>query len=174
MTEPTEPTASPGSSRTPDERRPSTIRRRLDRAPGERLAARPDPSPVAAIDLGSPARAIWMGAIGAGIGVVAFLVLAIGFTFSAGLLVVAVFSGRFVGLFVRAGAGRSLSSPARVVVAVLVFLAAMTVAVTATWLWSRIEGGDLPLADYLDQAYGTPLIALEFMVGTLTAWWSAR
>jgi hypothetical protein len=50
----------------------------------------------------------------------------------------------------------------------------MAVAIAATWLWSHLEGGDLPLADYLDQAYGTPLIALEFMVGTLTAWWSAR
>jgi hypothetical protein len=115
-----------------------------------------------------------MGAIGAVIGVVTFLVLAIGFTFTAGLLVAAVFSGRFVGLFVRAGAGRSMSSPARVVVAVLVFLVAMTMAMLATWLWARAEGGDLPLGDYLDQAYGTPLIALEFMAGTITAWWSAR
>ena len=123
---------------------------------------------------GSPGRAIALGTLGAAVGVAIFLVLAIGFSFTAGLLVVAIFIGRFVGLFVRAGAGGTVSSAGRVLAAVAIFLVAMLVAVVATWLWSRIEGGDLTPGDYLDQVYGTPLIALEFMLGTLMAWWSAR
>jgi hypothetical protein len=174
MTGPSEPSATPGPPAAPDDPDPQSGPRRLDRAPGERLAAAPVASTADAMTAGSLARAVGMGAIGGGIGIVVYLILAIGFTFTAGLLVVAIFTGRFVGLFVRAGAGRSLSSPARAVVAVVVFLAALSVTIAATWLWSRVEGGDLALADYLDQAYGTPLISLEFMVGTLTAWWSAR
>jgi hypothetical protein len=115
-----------------------------------------------------------MGIVGGAVGVAIFLVLAIGFSFTAGLLVVAIFTGRFIGLFIRAGAGSTMSSAARVATAVVIFLFAMVVAMAATWLWSRVEGGDLALVDYLDQVYGTPLIALEFMLGTLLTWWSAR
>ncbi len=115
-----------------------------------------------------------MGILGASIGTLIFLILAVGFDFSAGLLIVAVFTGRFIGLFVRAGAAGTLSSPARVAVAVAIFLVAMTVAIVVTWLAAGLEGGVLSLGDYLDQAYGTPLISLEFMLGTLMAWWSAR
>ena len=55
-----------------------------------------------------------MGILGAVVGIAVFLILAIGFSFSAGLLIVAIFTGRFIGLFVRAGAAGTLSSPARV------------------------------------------------------------
>ena len=115
-----------------------------------------------------------MGIVGGLVGVAIFLLLAVGFSFTAGLLVVAIFTGRFVGLFVRAGAGGTMSSAARVAVAVTIFLVAMAVASLATWLISHVEGGDLTLPDYLDQVYGTPLVALEFMLGTLMTWWSAR
>jgi hypothetical protein len=172
MSQPPGPTAQPEPSPTSSEPEAPPSPRRLDRAPGERLVAT---TPVAVpVDAGSPIRAIAMGAVGAAIGGVVFLVLAIGFAFTAGLLVVALFIGRFVGLFVRAGAGQSLSSPARVVLAVVTFLVAMAAAIVTTWLWSHAEGGDLSLSEYLDQVYGPPLIALEFMVGTLMAWWSAR
>jgi len=171
MNQPPGRAAQPGSPPTSSEPDPPSPRR-LDRAPGERLVAT---APVAVpVDAGSPVQAIAMGAVGAAIGGVVYLVLAIGFRFTAGLLVVALFIGRFVGLFVRAGAGQSLSSPARVVVAVVVFLVAMAAAIVSTWLWSHAEGGNLSLGDYLDQVYGLPLIALEFMGGTLMAWWSAR
>ncbi len=172
MSEPTEPTEAPSPSPTPGESGPPPGRR-LDTPPGRRVAA--GGSTGTAVDsAGSPARAVVMGVVGAAIGVAVFLVLAIGFSYSAGLLIVSIFTGRFIGLFVRAGAAGTVSSPARVVVAVVVFLVAQTVAILVTWLWSHVEGGDLGLADYLDQAYGTPLIALEFMLGTLMAWWSAR
>ncbi len=86
----------------------------------------------------------------------------------------AVFTGRFVGLFVRAGAAGTLSSPARTVLAVVIFLVAMTVSIVATWLSAGLEGGVLPFADFLDQSYGTPLVSLQFMLGTLMAWWASR
>jgi hypothetical protein len=168
----------PGPSGGSDESapgEPEAPRRRLERAPGERLA-RPVASPAdgEAVSDGSPTRAVGMGIVGAGVGIAVFLILAIGFSFSAGLLIVAIFTGRFIGLFVRAGAAGTLSSPARALVSVVIFLIALGAAVVVTWLWSRVEGGDLGLGDYLDQVYGIPLVALEFMLGTLMASWSAR
>jgi hypothetical protein len=154
---------------------PGAPRRRLERAPGERLA-RPVAAPADgdAGSVGSPTRAVQMGILGAALGIAVFLILAIGFSFSAGLLIVAIFTGRFIGLFVRAGAAGTLSAPARALVSIVIFLVALSAAVVVTWLWSHVEGGDLGLADYLDQVYGIPLVALEFMLGTLMAWWSAR
>jgi hypothetical protein len=174
MTGPSEPQPRPPVGPTPGETGGDVPRRRLERAPSERLTEDDSSSGRAATPSGSPGRAIALGALGGLVGVAIFLVLAIGFSFTAGLLVVAIFIGRFVGLFVRSGAGATLSSAARVVTAVAIFLVALLVALVATWLWSRVEGGDLALLDYLDQVYGTPLIALEFMLGTLMTWWSAR
>ncbi len=149
--------------------------RRLDRAPGERLAGGPSGEPATgAGGSGSAGRAVAMGLVGAGIGIGSFLVLAIPLSVSPGLIVVALFMARFVGLFVRAGAAGSVSSPARVSVAVAIFLAAIAVANVATWLWARHEGGVLGLTAFLDETYGSPLLALEAMLGTLAAWWSAR
>lgn len=174
MTGPSEPQSNPPSSPTPDATGGEQPRRRLERAPSEGLTGEEPTSGRGTSPSTSLARGIALGALGALVGVAIFLVLAIGFSFTAGLLIVAIFTGRFVGLFVRSGAGSTLSSAARVVTAVGIFLVALLVALVATWLWSRVEGGDLGLGDYLDQVYGTPLIALEFMLGTLMTWWSAR
>ena len=176
MTGPTDARPSQGSTPASGDPGDDPPRRLLERAPGERLAGA-DPAggtPGGGSSEGSPGRAIIMGIAGGAIGVAIFLILAIGFSFSAGLLIVAIFTGRFIGLFVRAGGGETLSSAGRVLAAIIIFLAALVVAMVATWLWSRGEGGDLGLVDYLDQVYGTPLIALEFMLGTLVTWWSAR
>jgi len=123
---------------------------------------------------GSPARAVGMGIFGAAVGLAVFLLLAIVFSFTAGLVVVAIFTGRFVGLFVRAGAAGSLSSPARTVVALVIFLIGMTLALGITWLVAGLQGGVLSFGAFLDETYGTPLIALEYMLGTLMTWWSAK
>jgi hypothetical protein len=157
----------------PGETGPPSIRRRLERSPAERFR-RASPSAQTDADEGSPARAIGMGIVGAIVGVVLFLILAIGFAYTIGLIVVAIFTGRFVGLFVRAGAAGSLASPARALVAIVIFLVALSVAIVVTWVVAGLEGGDLSLGPYLEQAYGTPIVALEFMLGTLMAWWSAR
>lgn len=180
MTDPIHPATdeaeAPTAAPIPGEPAAPTGRRTLDRAPGERFPG----GRGAALDAfeaagdGTPGRAVAMGGVGAVVGVVVFLVLAIPFAFTAGLVVVAIFMARVVGLLVRAGAAGSLSSPARVVAAVVIVLGGLTVANVALWLWALAEGGVLPLPRYLDEAYGTPLIALQFMLGTLTAWWSAR
>ena len=165
------PPGPPGDA-PPDE--PATPRRRLERAPGERLAGPEIAADGTAASVGSRTRAVQMGILGAVVGIAVFLILAIGFSFSAGLLIVAIFTGRFIGLFVRAGAAGTMSSPARSLVSVVIFLVALGAAVVVTWLWSHVEGGDLGLAEYLNEVYGVPLVALEFMLGTLMAWWSAR
>jgi hypothetical protein len=159
-------------SRTPGETGPPDGRRRLTRSPGERFLRTRADATVAS--WGSRTRAIAMGIVAAIIGVGIFLVLAIVYTFTAGLVIVAVFTGRFIGLFVRAGAGGSLGPPARTLVSIVIFLVSLSLATLATWLVAGLEGGVLPLGDYLEQTYGTPIVALEFMLGTLMAWWSAR
>ena len=176
MTGPTEPSPPPEStepSRIPGETGPPVARRQLDHAPGERFRpASPAGATVAAA--GSPTRAIGMGIVGALVGVGVFLVLAIAYSYTAGLVVVAIFTGRFIGLFVRAGAAGSLASPARTLVSIVIFLVALAGAILTTWLVAGLQGGVLSLGDYLEQAYGAPIVALEFMLGTLMAWWSAR
>lgn len=92
---------------------------------------------------------------------------------SAGLAVVAFFMGRLVGAMVRVGGGRTLSSPARVSLAILLSLGGIAIGQIGIWLFARSEGGALDLGAYLFQTFG-PLVPLEFMIATLTAWWSAR
>ena len=176
MTEPTEPTAAEEPAGSPGEAAPGSTRRRLDRPPADRFGQGRDEATDngSTLDGASPSRAIAMGIVGAAIGTTIYLVLAIVFSFTAGLIVVAIFTGRFIGLFVRAGAAGTLSSPARVTVSVVIFLVAMSIAIVGTWLAAGMEGGVLPLGEYLDDAYGTPLISLEYMLGTLMAWWSSR
>jgi hypothetical protein len=160
-------------SRIAGETGPPLVRRRLANRPGDRFRRGPSDDGTA-VARGSPVRAIALGVMGAVIGIAIFLVLAIGFSFTAGLVIVAVFTGRFVGLFVRAGAAGSLASPARALLSIVIFLGALSLVLLITWFAARSEGGVLPLGDYLEQAYGTPIVALEYMLGTLMAWWSAR
>ena len=140
MTGPSEPRPDRQGGPAPSETGGDAPRRRLDRAPSERLTGADSSSGRAATPTGSPGRAIALGALGGFVGVAIFLVLAIGFSFTAGLLVVAIFIGRFVGLFGRSGAGATLSSAARVVTAVAIFLVALLVALVAIWLWSPRRG----------------------------------
>ena len=112
-------------------------------------------------------------------------------SFSAGLVVIAFFLGRIVGLSVVSGAQAAvpsaarpragsapapraeLSGPARTVVAVVLSVLAISGALVATWLYGRSTGGVLGLGDYLAQTLG-PIAPLEYIVATLAAWWSSR
>ncbi len=94
-------------------------------------------------------------------------------SFSAGLVVVAFFLGRIVGLSVRAGARESFSSATRTSVAVLISLGAVTVALVATWVFARQTGGVLGPWEYLTETLG-PIVPLQYMVATLAAWWTSR
>ena len=90
-TSPTELPVEPTDARGGEVVEPTT-RRRLERAPADRLAgadpSSTDASGAAAVaGAGSAGRAVAMGAVGAVIGVTVYLILAIGFSFTAGLLV---------------------------------------------------------------------------------------
>ncbi len=121
----------------------------------------------------SPGRGVLFGLVGALIGVSILVVFGAVFSYSVGLLVVAFFLGRIVGYTVRAGALDSLSSATRVSVSILIVLAGLTIAQLAIWVWSRIQGGSLDPWPFLLDTYG-PLLPLEYMTATLTAWWSGR
>jgi hypothetical protein len=120
----------------------------------------------------SPTRALGLGSLTAAILAVVLAVLGGPASFSAGLVIVAFFMGRLVGAMVRVGAGDTLSSPARVVLAILISLAGIGAGQLGIWVFSRTEGGVLDVASYLG-SFG-PLVPLEFMVATLSAWWAAR
>ena len=157
----------------------------LDRAPGEQFSGGTGAQPhgndatgptgrATQHAAGGASRAIGFGFIGVLIGVLAFLVLAIPFAFSAGLLVVPIFMARLVGLFVRQGAGNQLSSAERSLCAIVLVLGGVALANVAVWAWAGHEGGVLSLPDFLNETYGLALVALQFILGTLSAWWSAR
>jgi hypothetical protein len=139
-------------------RKPPTTEQPL---PGE---PQPVPSPTRAVGLGS-LTAVLLGGI--------LAVLGGPVSLSAGLAVVAFFMGRLVGSMVRLGAGPTLSSPARVSLAIVLSLVGIAIGQIGIWLFARGEGGALDLGTYLFDTFG-PLVPLEFMIATLTAWWTAR
>ena len=102
-----------------------------------------------------------------------FLIFAGPLSFSAGLVVIAIFAGRTDRPCHETAAGPAVSSDARVVVALLLTIGWFVVAQVAVWLYARAEGGNLDLLDYLGQTYG-PLVPLQLIVAVLVAWWSAR
>ena len=113
------------------------------------------------------------GTVAALIAVAVFLLFAGPLSFSAGLVIIAVFAGRSIGLVTRVAAGPAVSSDGRVVIALLITIAWFVVAQVAVWLYARSEGGVLGPLDYLAQTYG-PLVPIELIVAVLVAWWSAR
>lgn len=118
-------------------------------------------------------RAVGSGIIAAVIALVVFLIFAGPLSFSAGLVVIAVFAGRLIGLVVRTAAGPAVSSDARIVIALLVTIGWFVAAQLGVWVYARSEGGALDLVDYLAQTFG-PLVPIQLIVSVLVAWWSAR
>lgn len=132
---------------------------------------RPD-GPPATGSAGSLTQAIAFGLVAAAVcGLILFGFAALA-SFSAGLVVVALFLGRIVGLSVRSGAGRQVSPAARASAAILLSLGAVTVALIATWAFSRLVGGVLGLPEYFAETLG-PLVPLVYMLATVGAWWGA-
>ncbi len=168
--------------------------RRLDRAPGERYrsadglppgstgagsasgltAAQPRPDWDAGGRLKpSLGRAILLAIPAAAIFAAVSIWLAGPLSFTGGLVIAAIIAGRAIGLAVRVGGGRAVTSGRRVAVALAVTLLWFVVAQVGTWQFALNEGGDLPLLDYLNQVYG-PLVFIELAAAGLAAWWSAR
>ncbi len=121
---------------------------------------------------GSLARALGHGLVAAAAcGLVLFVCAAI-LAFSAGLLVVALFLGRVVGLSLRSGGG-GLSPAVRAGWATLLSLVAVTVALLATWSFSRASGGVLGPIDYLAETLGA-IVPLLYLLAAPAAWWGSR
>lgn len=138
-----EPVTTPANE--PGERRP-----RLDRAPGDRYLAQPsapgaDPGRLDGIlvPLG-----LMLG------GAAAFVVLGAIVTITAGLVILAAFTGWLT--------GRLVSPPAR---ATIVALAVVVAGFLGIWLFGRIEGGVLDPLAYLVEVEGPLVVILSLLAG---------
>jgi hypothetical protein len=155
--EPAGPTAEPGD------------RRRLDHPPSDRYeeagepaamtaAAEPPTEEAAAVPLSQNERTL-RGIAVALAGVLAFVVLGGPLSVTAGLVAVAGVIGWLTGMVVRPGKG----------VAAALAVASVAVGLVGIWLFAGIEGGALPLVDYLAQVQGV-LVPIELAVaGALAA-----
>lgn len=171
--------STPGDARAPEppDRRPAPAgdRRvggvRVDPSPGDDPQA--DATGATGATGASPVRGVGLALLAATIGAATMVVLGGPFAFSYGLIVPAYFIGRFASLGLRAGAGSTISATNRVTVAILVSLFAVALGFLGLWVFATGEGGRLTLIDYLATVYGA-LVPLQFMIATLSAWWSSR
>jgi hypothetical protein len=107
------------------------------------------------------------------VGAVAIVVLGGLLTLTAGLLVAAAAIGWGVALALRFGAGDRIAPRRRVAVALAIAMASVLAGQLGLWQNARMEGGVLPLLDYLGEVFG-PLVPLQFAVAAVTAWIAAR
>jgi len=164
----------------PDPEAPSPVagERRLDRAPSERYRSAPVAAPPTDHSAGAPAgtsaaRGVAFGVVVAIAGAGLIVLLGGAMAVSAGLLVVAVAIGYGIALASVAGAGDTLSRPARSWFAAVIAGLALLVGQLGLWLFARTEGGVLPLVDYLGETFGV-LVPLELLLAAGVAWWRAR
>ena len=171
--EPTPPTpdAAPATTSSPGERR-------LARPPSDRYreaeAATAAAEAEAAVDPdASVARGVALAVAVAISGAAAIVFLGGVLAFTEVLLVVAGFTGGSVGIALRWGAGDQLAGRGRVVIALVLALAAVALGQLGLWQYARSEGGVLGPLDYLGQVYG-PLVLVEFAAAAILAWLAAR
>jgi hypothetical protein len=128
---------------------PGERRRQLDQPPGDRFRPPPAVEPG-----GTGATVPWpLIAVVLG-GALAYTILGGILTVTAGLVVLAVFIGWFV--------GKLVSPPAR---AALVGAIAVVVGLLGIWLFGRVEGGVLDPIAYFDAVQGWPLVAAQLVGG---------
>lgn len=92
---------------------------------------------------------------------------------SAGLLVLWVSVGSLIGQVTRIAAGTAVPSQIRVALAVGSALLGVALGQLGLWWYAGIEGGALPLVDYLAQTFGV-LVPLQAVLAAGAAWWSSR
>jgi hypothetical protein len=158
---------------------PTPGERRLARPPSERYAdeaasgpagAPPTPGPGTT---GSTGRAV-AGALGIAVGAIVLTVLLGGvMALSAGLLVLWGAGGYLIGQAVRVGGADALERTGRTAIAVGVALGGVLVAQLGLWWYAGLEGGVLPLIDYLAQTFGV-LVPLQAALAAALAWWASR
>ena len=171
---PPDPDAQPAGPEAPS---PVAGERRLDRAPSERYrsapVAAPPVDPSAGAAGATAARGVAFGAVVAIAGAGLIVLLGGALAVSAGLLVAAAAIGYGVALAIVAGAGDTLSKPARSWIAAVLAALGLLVGQLGLWLFARSEGGVLPLVDYLAETFGV-LVPLEVLLAAGVAWWRAR
>lgn len=170
-------TDSPSNPPVPDRPPAAPGERRLARPPSERYGAPPvteaSAGPAVTNQRASASRGIAFGAVTAILGAGVIIVLGGAFAVSAGLLVAAAAIGYAVALAVLAGAGDTLSKPARPWTAAGLALLGTLLGQVGLWLYARTEGGVLAPIDYLGQTFGA-LVLLELLLAAVVAWWRAR
>jgi hypothetical protein len=168
-----EPSASDGAAAPP----PPTPgeQRRLARPPSDRYKE-PEPSEDSTDvrDPGASAtRGIVLAVVAGIVGAVAIVLLGGVLAFTAGLVVVAAATGWAVGAALKVGAGDLIAPRRRVVLAVVVSLAAIILAQLGLWQYALREGGVLPFVDYLGEVFG-PLVPLQAVAAMVGGWLAAR
>lgn len=147
-------------------------RRRLERAPGDRLRPAASAEPGAAV---SPAAAVALAALVALLGgIIVFIVgnLDLG----AGLVALSAAVGWTTGLALadgRRGKGGYPAGPTRIVIAALLAVAAVGGAFLALGIAAILEGGVLSPVDYLGNRFG-PLVLLDLLAAGAAAAIRAR
>jgi hypothetical protein len=149
--------------------------RRLARPPSDRFKeAEPSADQTTARDPGtSVARGIVLAIVAGIVGAVAIVVLGGVAAVSAGLVVVAAATGWAVGAALAFGARDLIAARRRIVLAVVISLAAVVLAQVGLWQYALREGGVLPLVDYLAEVFG-PLVPLQALAAVIVAWIAAR
>ena len=159
------PTPMPGEQRRLA-RPPSDRYLEAEAKAAEEAASRAEPSV-------SVAKGLAIALIAALIGALALVLLGAIATVTTGLIVVAGATGFAVGVALQLGAGMQLSRGRRIVLAVVLTVAAIGLGQIGIWQYGRAEGGVLPLVEYLAEVFG-PLVIVEFVVGAVVAWVAAR
>jgi hypothetical protein len=163
-------------ARTPKPSKPAVpgdrARRRLERAPGDRLRATAGTEPAVTV---SPAAAVALAALVALLGgIIVFIVgnLDLG----AGLVALSAAVGWTTGLALaegRRGKGGYPAGPTRMVMAVFLAVAAVGSAFLALGIAAILEGGVLSPIDYLANRFGA-LVLLDILAAGVAAAIRAR
>jgi hypothetical protein len=148
------------------------VRPRLDRAPAERYAPRPEAQPPS----GAGGRAN-RGLLAAGVAALGGAALFFGLglvDIGVGTLAAAAAVGWVVALALIWGGGANpRARRTRVVIAGGLAGGAVALGLLVGWAWARVEGGVLPPLEYLDQRYGA-LAGLNVLLAAIVAAWRAR
>ena len=182
MTDPTDPTdpstggtprdhaAASADDGQPGDRRPGGLPR-LAAPPSQRYAstARGD---LPADDEPSETRGLVLAALVAAFCAAILIILGGAFGFTAGLIVVAFFTGRLTAIGMILGAGPTVSTARRMGASIAISLVAVLIAQLGLWAWAIAEGGVLGPVDFLAQTYGV-LVLLELLLAGGAAWLKA-
>ena len=171
--------SAPAEPLPPDAPPPTPGERRLAHPPSDRYRAAEEARAAAAADAArtdesaSVARGVAIAVAISVVGAIAIVVIGGVLSVTTGLVVVAGATGLFVAYALQVGAGRHLTSRRRIVIAIVLTVAAIALGQLGIWQYARSEGGVLPLVDYLGEVFGF-LVPVQFGAGIVAAWLVAR